>query len=243
MAATTISLQLRRTTLLKNPNSLKFFSSSSPFPPHNDNDETTPSDQPQSQPSFSSYLKDLKSNLKQTSQQPQQPFQQTQQPRSPFQQTQQTFQRPQQTQFQQTQPTKAASFDEIRKNLSEFRNRTAPPPPQSQFRSPSTGTSSISFQELYKKNVESRGDVSSENAGGSTGMGGKMSYDTIRESLKQLRMSKPVEVNKGSNNNNVLGGSKLTDSLFGNTKSGTNVYGGRGVGGNEDEVFEDVYVR
>lgn len=223
MAATTISLQLRRNTLLKNPNSIKFFSSSSssssipqPPPPQNDNDETTPSNQ--SQPSFSSYLKDLK----QTSQQP---FQQTQQPRSPF---QQTFQRSQ-TQFQQTQPTKAASFEEIRKNLAEFRNRTAAPPPpglnnsQSQFPSPSRGASNISFQELYKKNVESRGNATSENTG-STGIGGKMSYDMIRESLKQLRMNKPVEVNKGSNNNNVLGGSKLTDSLFGNTT--TNVYGG-----------------
>lgn len=70
--------------------------------------------------------------------------------------------------------------------------------------------------------MESRGEASSENAG-SMGTAGRMGYDMIRESLKQLRMNKPVEVNKGSKNN-VLGGSKLTDSLLGNTK--LDVYGG-----------------
>ncbi|XP_074375668.1 uncharacterized protein LOC141717475 [Apium graveolens] len=219
MASTAISLHLKRINHLKH---IKHFSSSSsssiPPPPPQNNDETTPSNQP----SFSSYLKNLNPSLQQT----QQPLQQTQQT---FQQTQQTFQQtfqrsPQQSHFPHSPPpTKAASFDEIRKNLSEFRNRTAPPPnpnSQSQFPNPSRGGSSVSFQELYKKSVASGGESSSDNAGGSAG--GKMSYDAIRESLKQLRVNKPVDVNKGS----MLGGSKLTDSLFGNTKASTPVYGG-----------------
>ncbi|XP_063949390.1 uncharacterized protein LOC108221958 isoform X2 [Daucus carota subsp. sativus] len=237
MAATAIALHLKRNTttttttnsnLIRNSNSIKLFSSSSSFPqpPTNDNDETTPSADPQSQsqPSFTSYFKDLKSSLKQTSQQ-------SQQPRIPLQQTQQNpFQRSQQTQSQfqrpQAPPTKSASFDEIRKNLAEFRNRTAAPMPSgvqnAQFPSASPARSSgISFQELYNKNVAARGDGSSNAE--SRGVG-KMSYDMIRESIKELKKNRPVEVNKGNEMGNR---SKLTDSLFG--PASPPVYGGTGV--------------
>ena len=61
----------------------------------------------------------------------------------------------------------AASLDEIRRNLSDFRLEKKSPPP------------SFSFQDLYKSNVLEKGSEE------------RPSFESIRESLRQLRASQP----------------------------------------------------
>ncbi|GJW23984.1 30S ribosomal protein [Tanacetum coccineum] len=69
---------------------------------------------------------------------------------------------------------KVASLEEIRKNLSEFRSRSAvtPPPPPSSSQSPP-----ISFQEMYQRNVMPKPDSGSE----------PVSLNAIRSSLKNMK--------------------------------------------------------
>lgn len=76
-------------------------------------------------------------------------------------------------------PPAAASLEEIRKNLSDFRLEKKPPPP-----SPSS-SSPFSFQDLYRSNVLDK----AENAPG--GAPERPSFESIRESLRQLRASQP----------------------------------------------------
>ncbi|KAF3960420.1 hypothetical protein CMV_014862 [Castanea mollissima] len=187
------ALQLRpkhRTTLHNNPSLIHLFSSSTstssaPPPPP----DPTTSDQPQSS---SSYFSDVKASLKHQ-QRPTSPFS----PRNPT----NPSSKPSNPYF--SKPSKVASLEEIRKNLSEFRSRSSVPPPNIQPNNSNSAPSSsfsshhISFQELYKRNVTAK--AAEENAANNTadsglgkfgtGAGGKLSFEAIRESLRQLRLT------------------------------------------------------
>ncbi|GMQ09081.1 hypothetical protein CsSME_00052565 [Camellia sinensis var. sinensis] len=115
MALTGIALQLKpEHRAIQNPSLIHFFPSSTPD--SNVEDQNTPSSSPsqsqpqsQSQSSFSSYFSDVKASLKHQ----QSPQQQHQQQPSKY-----------SVSSAQT-PSKVASLEEIRKNLSEFRCRSA----------------------------------------------------------------------------------------------------------------------
>ncbi|KAL6996674.1 hypothetical protein U1Q18_006803 [Sarracenia purpurea var. burkii] len=225
MAATAVVVLLgskRRT--IRNPKFLHFFSSSTPD--SNAEDQNPPSSspsappsqsqsqpQPQPQSSFSSYFSDVKASLKQ-----QPPQQQQRQPRKPF----TLFSTP-----SSPQPaSNVASLEEIRKNLSEFRRRSAAPPPDDKSSSPPPFSQPISFQELYKRNVISKDDDS----GNEASKGGKLSFEAIRESLRQLRSN--VAKNQVGNND-PMSLSKFKESfklrpVDPNARDSTVVIGGTG---------------
>ncbi|XP_042511568.1 uncharacterized protein DDB_G0271670 [Macadamia integrifolia] len=141
-------------------------SSSSSSPESNDGEDKKESS---STPSFSSYFSDVKASLKQPSAPRRVP------PSSPRETPSFTAQK----------PSRTSSLEEIRKNLAEFRLRTAAPPPNEK---PSSSPSQVvSFQELYKRNVIEKGEGVNDGAG--SGKSGTPSFDAIRESLKQLRAS------------------------------------------------------
>ncbi|XP_016176351.1 uncharacterized protein LOC107618726 [Arachis ipaensis] len=97
--------------------------------------------------------------------------------------------------------SKVNSLDEIRKNLSEFRRRTLPPTPAA---GEPSSSGQISFQEIYNRKVSEK---SSESA---PGIGGKISYDALRESMQKLK-----------SNVNKQGGERMPLSAFGSSlKSG-----------------------
>ncbi|XP_010097148.2 uncharacterized protein LOC21408379, partial [Morus notabilis] len=80
-------------------------------------------------------------------------------------------------------PPKVTSLEEIRKNLVEFRRR-------------SVGASgpAPSFQELYKRNVQNNAqNTNPEDSGG-----GNLSFNAIRESLRQMRPSDTARNDGGS---------------------------------------------
>ncbi|KAE7997259.1 hypothetical protein FH972_001907 [Carpinus fangiana] len=177
------ALQLRpKHRTLHNPSLVNLFSTS-PTPPDPTPADQSPSStstsphpaqsQSQSQPSFSSYFSDVKASLKQRQQQGQR------RPTNPLSPS-------------LSKPSKVASLEEIRKNLSEFRLRSTVPPPTEPNSSSSTLSSSqhISFQELYKRSVAANADENSANAESDPGkVGGRLSFEAIRESMRQLRSS------------------------------------------------------
>ncbi|KAJ6326206.1 hypothetical protein OIU78_013329 [Salix suchowensis] len=179
-----LSLSRPRHRSLSNPYLIHLFSSSS----------TTPSDDPtvsepqqqqqqQQQSSLSSYFNDVKASLKQ--QNPEN------RPNSlpsskPTYSTNQSFSKP---------TNNVASYDEIRKNLSEFRLRSSDPPPRDPNSASSQDPSSkqhISFQELYKRNVLARstgGNGTNQSGGISANqpISGGLTFNAIRESLRQIK--------------------------------------------------------
>ncbi|KAK1288670.1 hypothetical protein QJS10_CPB19g00642 [Acorus calamus] len=167
MAAMAIRLKPELKTL-KPYRSLRLFStsSSSPPPPSNNGGDggegesdkaTTESGAP---PPRSSYFSDIKEKLRQ-SPPPRRTLSQPPPP-SPF--------------SPQNRPSKVASLAEIQKNLSEFRLRSsAPPPPTDGGGKPP----SISFQDLYKGRSDGGGGAGRESS--------RLSFESIRESLRQLR--------------------------------------------------------
>ncbi|XP_057459609.1 uncharacterized protein LOC130750182 [Actinidia eriantha] len=169
MAATAVALQLRsKHRAIRNPSAIHFFSSSSTSDSNAENQNTTSSPSPpppppssQSQTSISSYFSDVKASLKKQAPPPQR------QPPKPFYPS-----------SAQTPTSKVSSLEEIRKNLSEFRRRSAVPPPEGKPLS-----QHISLEELYKRNVMSKGEDFANEAG----KGGRLSFEAIRESLSQLR--------------------------------------------------------
>ncbi|XP_078445824.1 uncharacterized protein LOC144714892 [Wolffia australiana] len=103
----------------------------------------------------------------------------------------------------QPPPPPAATLDEIRRNLSQFRvNRQSPPPPPQP---------SFSFQDLYKSSVaEAAGDRD------------RPSFESIRESLRQLRAppgparaSHPFELKSLTDRLNLKPSPPLPESIFG----------------------------
>ncbi|XP_023892535.1 uncharacterized protein LOC112004517 [Quercus suber] len=202
------ALQLRpkhRTTLHNNPSLIHLFSSSTSSTPPPSPPPPDPTTSDQSQSSFTSYFSDVKASLK---------HQQQQRPTSPFSPRNPTnpSSKPSNPSF--SKPSKVASLEEIRKNLSEFRSRSSVPPPTIQPNNSNSAPSSsssyssqhISFQELYKRNVTAK--AAGENAANNTtdsglgkfgagaGAGGKLSFDAIRESLRQLRLTNDSSQNE-----------------------------------------------
>ncbi|KAL6286032.1 hypothetical protein ACE6H2_010422 [Prunus campanulata] len=182
-----MTLQLRaRHRILTKPPLTHLFSTTSSSDPSDPKDPTDPTDpNPQSHSSsLTSYFSDVKASLKQQQQQQQQPQQQ----RRPI---------PQNPSFSNhplSRTSGVASLEEIRKNLSEFRLRSAVPEPTDSNSAPSQQSSTaqgsaqqISFHDLYKRNVLGK----SEDPNASKG--GKLSFDAIRDSLKKIKSNTNVQ--------------------------------------------------
>nr|POE94958.1 lob domain-containing protein 15 [Quercus suber] len=94
-----------------------------------------------------------------------------------------------------SRPSKATSLEEIRKNLSEFHTQSSVPPSTIQPNS-AHSSQNISFQELYKRNVTANADENAtpnntESGLGKLGGGGtsrNLSFEAIRESLRQIHL-------------------------------------------------------
>ncbi|PRQ50467.1 putative ribosomal protein S15 [Rosa chinensis] len=145
---------------LTNPSLIHLFSTSSPDP-SDSTDPTEPNPQSDSS-SLSNYFSDVKASLRQQSQSQSQ--------------SQQLHFRPtsQNNNPSLSRPSKAASLEEIRKNLAEFRLRSIGPNPTESNSAPPPPPpppNPISFEKLYNKGVSSR----------------KMEFQTVRESLKLIR--------------------------------------------------------
>ncbi|CAL5361582.1 unnamed protein product [Camellia sinensis] len=168
MALTGIALQLRpKHRAIQNPSFIYFSSSTSDSNVGNQNTLSSSQYQFQSQSSLYSYFSDVRASLKQQ-QSPQQKYRQ--QPSKCSLSSSQT-------------PSEVASLEDIRKNRSGFRRRSAVPTPEDKSSSsspPLPPSQPISFQELCKRNVISKGEISTNEAS----IGGRYA---IRESLKQHR--------------------------------------------------------
>ncbi|XP_047329610.1 uncharacterized protein LOC124932940 [Impatiens glandulifera] len=169
MAATAIALHLRaKIRPVSNPRFSHLYSSSS----SNFNEEPQAAES-QSHPdssssSSSSYFSDTKAKLRQ--QYPQQPFHLSS--NGPF---------------SSPATSKVASMEEIRKNLSNFKQRASPQRPQ-----PSSKPDPLSFHELYQRSVIPKDGKSM----GEPGKGTTTSFASIRESLKLI--DKNRDIGKGT---------------------------------------------
>ncbi|XVF24703.1 hypothetical protein REPUB_Repub13aG0150300 [Reevesia pubescens] len=178
---------------LTNPSLFHLFSTSSNH--SNNDDDNNSSNNPLS---ISSYFSDVKASLKQ-----QQQHQHNERPRIPTNPSTPT-----------SKPiSMSASLQEIRKNLSEFRRLSAVPPPTESSSTPSQSQPRVSFQELYKRNVLAKQGKSNESSD-SSGPGGKLSFDAIRDSLRQLRSNSGVNnVERNSKSGSFLSLSEFKNSL------------------------------
>ncbi|KAK8503420.1 hypothetical protein V6N12_034815 [Hibiscus sabdariffa] len=109
-----------------------------------------------------------------------------------------------QQQEQQRPSSTSSSSDEIRKNLSEYRRRSTVPPPSASSPMPLQSQPHFSFQELYKQKLANLGESKE-------GPGGKVSFDVIRNSVREMRQ------NSGANNVEGKEESVLSLSGFKNT--------------------------
>ncbi|KAF3969983.1 hypothetical protein CMV_006282 [Castanea mollissima] len=186
-AAAAAALQLRpKHRTLHNPSLIYLFSTSSTPSPDPTTDQYPSSTSSQSQSSFSSHFSDVKASLQQQ-QRPISPFSSRNptNPSKPSNLLSSSFSR----------PSKAASLEEICKNLSEFRTRSSVPPSIIQPNS-AHSSQNISFQELYKRNViakagESATPNNTESGLGKLsgdGTGRNLSFEAIRESLRQIHL-------------------------------------------------------
>ncbi|XP_038893797.1 uncharacterized protein LOC120082614 [Benincasa hispida] len=182
-----LSLKPKNPKSLTNPSLIHLFSTNSSAP-SDPNDDTADTSTASAQSPISSYLSDVKARFKQQQQQQQQSSSPStvRGPSSPFTSPPNRSSSP---------ASKAASLEEIRKNLSEFRSRSSVPPPSDLGSTPSSSASSswqrgMSFQELYKKNVMRKGEDDNAPADSMGGGRFRMSYDSIRESLRQPRARK-----------------------------------------------------
>ncbi|KAK9923005.1 hypothetical protein M0R45_031441 [Rubus argutus] len=183
-----MALQLRtKHRTLTNPFLVHLFSTSS-SDPSDSSDPTEPNPQSHSS-SVSDYFSDVKASLKQQS--PQQ------------QQSRPIAQNPSFFNTAHSRPSKAASLEEIRKNLSEFRRRSVGPNPTESNSAPWQRSSTapnpsqqqhISFQDLFNKGVKS----------------GAIEFQTIRENLKLI---KPNANEQNERKGDGLALSKFTKSL------------------------------
>ncbi|KAL3511948.1 hypothetical protein ACH5RR_024665 [Cinchona calisaya] len=196
MAAATKLLQIRPKTLptTTTPTSIHFFSSSTTTTPDPNNNSSSqapnpppppppptppPQSQSQSQSPYSSFFSDVRASLKRNPQSPP--------PRKTFTYGSSISNHP-------NRPSKIENFEEIRRHLSEFRLRSAPPSPPSSSASSSTPPPppphSPSFQEIYQRNHVSEGEGSNPDASKAFG---KMSFDVIRQSIRNITKSSPVK--------------------------------------------------
>ncbi|GER48475.1 ribosomal protein S15 [Striga asiatica] len=160
---------------------LRHFSSSS----SSDTDlpsEPKPEHQPGSppKPSLSSYLSDVKASL----QREPQPQSRPQTLRKPL--SFSNSPHPSSPTPQSTPPSRVAYLEEIRRNLSEFRSRSAPSPPPSSSNTASASGPSVSLQELYNRHAIPN-TADSDGVKPPTGS----IFAPIRESLRHLRSSSP----------------------------------------------------
>ncbi|KAF3450373.1 hypothetical protein FNV43_RR06453 [Rhamnella rubrinervis] len=168
-----MALQLRsRGRTLGNPSLIHFFSttsSSNPPPSPDSNDPNGQSNSSTSQSSMSSYFSDVKASLR------------NHQPSSP---PEPRISKSPNRQPSLFRPSKLHSLEEIRKNLGEFRHRSAAPPPNETNPTPSSsGLSSsqnFSSQDPYKRYVTGKTEDAVKG-------GGVDALSSIRESLRQLR--------------------------------------------------------
>lgn len=190
-----------------------FSSSSSSSSDNNGGDASKP-------PNFSSYFSDIKSRLKQQQQQQQPQNQQHQSMGSgPFNFTPQGS----------SNPPKIASLDEIRKNLSEFRQRSSVPVPGSP--SPPDSQQSTLHQDLYKKNMAASNPNADTNLNAikENARKGTLSFEAIRESLRQLRATQGDKPKTGSDHlslNKYKDSFKLRPSMAEGGGGASKVYGG-----------------
>ncbi|XP_052182744.1 uncharacterized protein LOC127795237 isoform X2 [Diospyros lotus] len=220
MAAMAIALRLRSklTAAVRNRSFFVHFSSLSDSSVEDQNNTDTNTNtsssaaspsQPQS--SFSSYFSDVKASLKQ-------------QP-SPHQQSRKT------DSFSPSQaPSKGGptSLEEIRKNLAEFRRRSEVPPPQQQR---------VSFQELYKRNVISKGEDSTDNK---ASQDGRLSFDAIRESLRQLRANNAKKKPENNDDLNLMSLSRFKEGLKLRPEAGDSMQPRLVIGGASDKLPASV---
>ncbi|CAA0816441.1 S15/NS1- RNA-binding protein [Striga hermonthica] len=131
-------------------------------------------------PSLSSYLSDVKASLQREPSAQSRP----QTPRKPL-----SFSNsppPSSPTPQSTPPSRVAYLEEIRRNLSEFRSRSAPSPPSSSSNTTSGSGPSVSLQELYNRHAIPN-TADSDGVKPPTGS----IFGPIRESLRHLRSSSP----------------------------------------------------
>ncbi|XVF26518.1 hypothetical protein REPUB_Repub14bG0023900 [Reevesia pubescens] len=193
--STALHLARPKRRSLTSPSLHHLFSSSSNDDPNNENASTHDDSSSANPPSISSYFSDVKASLKQQQQ--------------PHHQHHERLRNPTNASTPSSKPTisMSASLQEIRKNLSEFRTLSAVPPPTESSSIPSQSQSRISFQELYKRNVLAKQGESNENPN-SLGPAGNLSFDAIRNSLRQMRS------NSGLNNVETKPGPFLSLSHF-----------------------------
>ncbi|XP_022948487.1 uncharacterized protein LOC111452150 [Cucurbita moschata] len=214
-----LSLRPKNPKTLTNPSLIHLFSSNSSAP-SDPNDEPTGSsssaDTGSAQSPMSSYFSDVKARLKQQQQSPSPSS--ARKPSYPFTSVPNRPSSP---------ASKAASLEEIRKNLSEFRSRSSVPPPSELGPTPSSASSSwqrgISFQELYKRNAMRKGDDGSAPESGRSGM---LSFDSIRESLRQVSPSKAMQNERKSGDSMSLSAFKNSLKLKPTDPASTSVFGG-----------------
>lgn len=168
-------------------------------------------------PNFSSYFSDIKSRLKQQQQQQNQQHQSM--GSGPFNFTPQGS----------SNPPKIASLDEIRKNLSEFRQRSSVPVPGSP--SPPDSQQSTLHQDLYKKNMAASNPNADTNLNAikENARKGTLSFEAIRESLRQLRATQGDKPKTGSDHlslNKYKDSFKLRPSMAEGGGGASKVYGG-----------------
>lgn len=195
-----MALQLRtKHRTLTNPFLVHLFSTSS-SDPSDSSDPTEPNPQSHSS-SVSDYFSDVKASLKQ---------------QSPQQQSRPIARNPS-FNTAHSRPSEAASLEEIRKNLSEYRRRSVGPNPTESNSAPWKRSSTapnpsqhqqISFQDLFNKGVKS---------------GSIEEFQTIRESLKLI---KPNANEQNGRKGDGLSLSKFTQIL--GTKA-NDVVGRRGA--------------
>ncbi|KAJ9189957.1 hypothetical protein P3X46_001201 [Hevea brasiliensis] len=214
---------------LTNPSLIHFFStssssssSSSTTPPSDqftDQDANDSHSQPpppqQQQASFSSFFPDVKASLKQQMQNPQSQNR-LNRPNLP------PLREPSNVNPSISGPArKIASIEEIRKNLAEFRRRSSVPPPTESKTSGSPYSEQqqqqqqqISFQELYnrsmiRKSEDGLGSIEANN--NYNPVSGKLSFQAIRESLRQMRSK--ASTNAGKRSEDAMSFSALKDRL------------------------------
>ncbi|XP_028801849.1 uncharacterized protein LOC114757023 [Neltuma alba] len=183
-------LQLRTRTkmnIFTNPSLFHFFSTSNSNDDEPESTATSNDDTASTNPNspFSSYFSDVKKVLKQD-----QSTSSFFTPRNPSNSSSTASASAAPTSF------KAASFDEIRKNLSQFRRRYSDPdstPPSS------PSSNQISLQEIYRRNMVEKARESTPNADMKPGgIGGRLSFDAIRDSVRNRKQNvEPRERKEG----------------------------------------------
>ncbi|XP_030546848.2 uncharacterized protein LOC115752691 [Rhodamnia argentea] len=226
-----MALQLRSgRKSLPSPSLMRFFSEKpdpdAESPPPNFTPDDTDSKPQSSTPHvpLSNFLSQVRARLKQDQQQQQQ-------------QQQQRYNRPTfsssfpASNAPNQQPSRAASLEESRRNLSEFRRRSAVPDPLV-----SSNVRSVTFQELYNRNVIARNGEANSGGPGSvpTKPGGKLSLNAISESLTKMGSGQNTGPDALPKSRNLMSLSQLANSLRTSPGLGDSGSGIKAIGGGEN---------